>query len=250
MRCFVLGNGPSLNETDLDLLTREVSFGVNRCELIYPNTKWRPTYWVCGDRDLKTPIEIWAEPFLLHYLMGETCYISPKHLNRLHALPFSEKTWEEWTKKRGWPPEWYKTIVQMPRFQTMNLCDIHGTRIGHDDWQPRGWHLPQICRYAGSIPMAIQLAVTMGFDEIYLLGCDLGYSPDGDIHFSKDYTKGDVFVPFTEDWCGYLEGALRYAHELAHRECAKRGIKIFNAGIGGKLDAYPRVKLEDVCAAS
>ena len=241
MRCFILGNGPSLNDTDLDALRTEITFGVNQCELIYPKTSWRPKYWVCNDRDLKIPIGEWAELFLSHYLLGEHCFIAPRHITRLSYLPAHEEIWDSFTKKSGWPAEWKNGIVPIPRFEVLDLCRLHGTRIGMEDKWPLSWHLPQLCLFAGSIPTTIQLAVTMGFDEIYMLGCDLGYKV-GINHFRDDYP---VFRPYDEEWAAYFERALVYAHSLAAKECEARGVKIYNAGTGGKLTAYPRIRLED-----
>jgi len=45
-RCFILGNGPSLNDTDLSLLVSEYTFGVNRIYLLSKNTKFSPTFYV------------------------------------------------------------------------------------------------------------------------------------------------------------------------------------------------------------
>ena len=45
-RIFLIGNGPSLNDMNLDLLENEDTIAMNRIELIYPKTKWRPTYYV------------------------------------------------------------------------------------------------------------------------------------------------------------------------------------------------------------
>ena len=45
-RIFLVGNGPSLNDMNLDLLENEYSIAMNRIELIYPKTKWRPTYYI------------------------------------------------------------------------------------------------------------------------------------------------------------------------------------------------------------
>ena len=44
-RVFLVGNGPSLNDMNLDLLENEDSIAMNRIELIYEKTKWRPTYY-------------------------------------------------------------------------------------------------------------------------------------------------------------------------------------------------------------
>jgi len=45
-RIFLIGNGPSLAWTPLDLLIGEESWGMARVHLIYGSTQWRPTrYW-------------------------------------------------------------------------------------------------------------------------------------------------------------------------------------------------------------
>ena len=35
-------------------------------------------------------------------------------------------------------------------------------------------------------------------------------------------------------------------HEIIKKECDRRGIKIFNATVGGKLETYPRVEIREV----
>lgn len=45
-RCVIIGNGPSLNETNLGLLENEVSFGLNKVFLLFPKITFRPTYVV------------------------------------------------------------------------------------------------------------------------------------------------------------------------------------------------------------
>lgn len=92
--------------------------------------------------------------------------------------------------------------------------------------------------------MAIQLAVRMGYAPIYVLGCDLGYKDaDNQNWFAKGYLPPDAYkADQARRWNALLEGA----HGIAKRECDNLGIGIFNAGIGGDLKAYPRVKLEDI----
>ena len=48
-RCFIVGNGPSLNERDLELIKDEYSFATNRIYNIFNKTAWRPTFYVCVD---------------------------------------------------------------------------------------------------------------------------------------------------------------------------------------------------------
>src|SRR5438477_1743491 len=48
-RCFIIGNGPSLNRTDLSLLKDEFTFGTNRIYLAFDRLNFRPSYYVCSN---------------------------------------------------------------------------------------------------------------------------------------------------------------------------------------------------------
>ena len=45
-RCFIIGNGPSLNQTNLSLLKREYTFGLNRIYLAFDRLGPSTTYYV------------------------------------------------------------------------------------------------------------------------------------------------------------------------------------------------------------
>lgn len=45
-RCFIIGNGPSLNKTDLTLLRGEHTFGMNRFYLMFPRLGFTTTYFL------------------------------------------------------------------------------------------------------------------------------------------------------------------------------------------------------------
>ena len=49
-RCFVIGNGPSLNKMDLSLLKNEYTFGVNGVFYAFDELGFMPTYYVVEDR--------------------------------------------------------------------------------------------------------------------------------------------------------------------------------------------------------
>ena len=49
-RAFVIGNGPSLRVSDLELLRNEITFGSNKVYLAFDQTAWRPTYYSVSDR--------------------------------------------------------------------------------------------------------------------------------------------------------------------------------------------------------
>jgi hypothetical protein len=45
-RCFIIGNGPSLKETDLSRLRGEFTFGVNRIYLMFPELGFPTSYYL------------------------------------------------------------------------------------------------------------------------------------------------------------------------------------------------------------
>jgi hypothetical protein len=49
-RCFIIGNGPSLKNTDLTLLKNEITFGLNRIYLLFSKIGFSTTYFVSVNR--------------------------------------------------------------------------------------------------------------------------------------------------------------------------------------------------------
>jgi hypothetical protein len=45
-RCFIIGNGPSLRQMDLSPLQDEITFGMNRIYLLFPEMQFETTYYV------------------------------------------------------------------------------------------------------------------------------------------------------------------------------------------------------------
>lgn len=89
----------------------------------------------------------------------------------------------------------------------------------------------------------LQIAVYMGFKEIYLLGCDCSYS--------QDKTKQHFIESGHHDNYASIAGkrmicAYKYAKEFAD----KHDIKIYNATRGGMLEVFERVNLEDLFSNS
>jgi tetratricopeptide (TPR) repeat protein len=106
--------------------------------------------------------------------------------------------------------------------------------------------------------MALEIALFMGFSEIYLLGCDhdwilhVGESR----HFYQEEAHALVRAGLNE-WAdvpeeGYLEGQCQHLinlwqqYKALKRIARGRGIQIINATQGGLLDVFPRVTLESL----
>ena len=48
-RCFLMGNGPSLNQMDLSVFENDIVFASNRCYLLYDQIDWRPKFYASVD---------------------------------------------------------------------------------------------------------------------------------------------------------------------------------------------------------
>lgn len=215
MRAFIIGNGPSLKKTNLDLLQHEISFGCNRISMHYNSTKWRPTHYVRAEEPGILLPETYQDDILLHDSLG--CEI--------------------WAN--GYFFQNMKELGRQDNIHLIRAC-THYLSNFDEDVCPTQWHLPLLCSFGSTVNVAIQIAVNQGYDPIYLVGCDLGYREGGHNHFTPEYEKG-------------LEGALRPARYanlntfMAHVNAVRSSpVKIYNATIGGELEVYERVRYESL----
>lgn len=210
-RAFIVGNGLSLKQTNLELLKGEVCYGVNSINLIYPHTTWRPTIYIRAEEAETQSPAVYREDM------------------RMHLEDIKCEVWaNQWFIKEA--PE----LGKYKNFHTIAACDHY---IKHFDQQdsPHLWHLPLLCTFGSSVNVAIQLAVQQGYGPIYLIGCDLDYKEKHN-HFDENYTVGSRSPR-------YNNMDILAAHMVAARSSP---VKIYNAGVGGSLEAYERVKLESL----
>ncbi|MBP3458859.1 MAG: DUF115 domain-containing protein [Lachnospiraceae bacterium] len=227
-RCFIIGNGPSLRIEDLELLKGEITFGANRIFKLFENTDWRPTYYLCTD-----------------YLMYG---LDHKEINRIDAqLRFVP------IERALAAGEIYDEITYYNR--TVNCVSIKNGKIIRSKEFEFSDNIEEVVRGGQTVLYdAIQIAVYMGFSEIYLYGVDCDYKfevlEDGTIvendvkenHFSKSYDEG------LEDAIAVVAPlyAARLAFQKGKEECEARGIIIKNATRGGKLEVFERTSLEEL----
>ena len=86
----------------------------------------------------------------------------------------------------------------------------------------------------------------MGFKKIYLIGFDYDYIISRrQNHFYEEqdrgYSSNDLFVNYSnlelaENLYDYLKRL-----DIIHKSFQKENIQVFNAGIGGMTDTFPRV---------
>lgn len=205
-RCFIVATGPSLRVDDLNLLesNHEICISMNRIYNIFDETKWRPDYYVIQDlkmiEDLKETISALDLP--VKFVSGA-----------------SSDYWEQ------------KVSSKSIKFNFVNLLEMGKL--------PFFSNRVDKCIYEGmTVTYAcLQMAVYMGFKEIYLLGLDHNYSNDlyaGSNHFAGYDT--DKRIRLNTVHIGQNE----LAYISAKKYAEQNGIKIYNATRGGKLEVFER----------
>ncbi len=89
----------------------------------------------------------------------------------------------------------------------------------------------------------IQFAAYMGFKEIYLIGVDCNYSKDNSVITADSYFDKRLFNASRTYAAPEVDTNL-LAFARAKEVCDKRGVNIYNATRGGKLEIFPRVDFD------
>lgn len=213
-RAFIIGNGPSLKETDLSKMSGELTFASNDFRLLFH--KLTPTYWVVEDAMYISEYSKEIDGYKGEKLIS----VWSKH-HQFGSTILDEESVTYFMPDGSW---WYRYGLML----FANRLD-------------RG-----IISSCGTVTFSMmQLAYLLGSREIYLVGVDHtlpeGYGETN--HFTEDYCvklskhHGALIDlqakrPFVRINAGY-----KAAREFADEQ----GIIIRNATHGGKLEAFERV---------
>lgn len=223
-RAFVVGNGPSLNKTDLSLLKTEVTFCTNSFYHKYDEIDWRPTFYMVED-----------------HLVAED------NASELNALTGSTKLF---------PAYLAYCLNEGPA----TLFFDHRPRPSYPDGFDFSDDIAH-CTYTGCTVTftALQAAAAFGFEEIFLIGVDADYKIPDSVKRSDEY--GVAVLDMDEDDPNHFSGAyfgrgkrwhdpqvdkMIEAYKQAKRDTEAKGRAILNATVGGRLEVFHRIDLEDV----
>ena len=220
-RCFIVCTGPSLTIDDLEMLDNEICFSMNSIVRLFDKTKWRPTYYGIIGPNVYFDNE--------EYITSENIkniFVSNKLRKKIKASISNN------------------TFLMLRCNRPYTLLNPHTSKY---NFKQRFSDNAFSYVYGGSSVtyILLQIAVYMGFKEIYLLGCDCDYSGDN-LHMAEiEYRSGEG-VRFVMSRSDEIISSLISGHIKAREYADTHGIKIFNATRGGKLEIYERVNLEDV----
>ena len=217
--CFIIGNGPSLTVEDLNTLhDRGIdTFAVNRIYQIFPQTRWRPTYFVSTDA------------VMLRDKLAEAEAIPAK----IKFIPLQNK---------------YYLGIKIKGAKYFFRNDLR------EKDQPEGFSLDctEQVNMRGTVTIAcMQLAMHLGYKHIYLLGIDHNFdkiiTENGEViidpsvknYFIEGYDQ-DVITEVQHDL-----GNTTRAYYDVRRFIDKTDVNIYNASRKTKLEAFPKVSFEE-----
>jgi len=226
-RAFLIGNGPSLNRTPLHLLQDEFTLCLNRFNLMFERLAWRPTMYMCVDERV-------AED-------------NASEINELVPMV-----------RYAFFPDIHPSGIDFRKF--INYADnVYWLSL---NWGGFYQDLPHVGLGGTVANTALQVLCFMGFSPIYLVGVDMDYkdhktaikhdqrnwtstSDDDPSHFDPRYFgKGRKYHrPGPKE---YGLPSLQRGKEITDQ----LGIQVLNAGVGGLLEAFPRVEFRSLFSQS
>lgn len=208
---LVIGNGPSLNKTPLDEFKHVHSIGMNKIDLIYDRTSWRPDFVVCvNNLVVRQHQDIFANSEVPIYL--------------------SWKARKQIKKENREQVNYFLTLYSSDFSKNIN----------------KGLGSSATVTYS-----ALQFAYFVGANPVILFGVDHSFKFEGkkndyakakgeDVnHFDPNYFKQG-------SWWGLPDlDASEREYMLARKAFESDGRVVYDATINGNLDVFPKISLEE-----
>lgn len=223
-RCFIIGNGPSLKIADLDRI-KDDCFACNRIYGLYDKTEWRPKFYGIQDPkvmdaivdagELKKGFDGCKYVFLPYQMRNKFGKLLGNNKLRLFYKRYISIYSKDGKHQEGF----------IPFSDDMNKGLYDGMSITYG---------------------LMQLAVFMGYKEIYLLGIDHNYSiNNGVVDAKNSYAEGIKPIDMSKQLPPELE-ICEISFREAKRYADSHGIIIKNATRGGKLEVFERINIEEL----
>jgi hypothetical protein len=205
-RVVLIGNGPSLRNTDLRKIAGEYTIGLNRIYLNYPNMGFEPTFYCC------------TNPLVLEQFCAEIDRLGSVRFLGAGSRPLFKKTWNT--------------------FFMESIPDVGFA----NDLSPRRWHEGWTVTYCGmqvAYHLGFDEVILVGVDHHFAKAGEPNQMAtsggDDENHFHKDYFGKGVA------W-HYPDLARSEQHyRIAKQEFEKAGRRIIDATIDGKLNIFQKV---------
>jgi hypothetical protein len=219
-RVFLIGNGPSLNETPLFMLRNEYTMSLNRFYMLHERLNWHPSFYMCVDPVVVPDIASEINKQVSNYSLSAFLSIHKEYID-----PKPNVLWIH-----GMVPNWYSTYI------------------------------PLTGKAATVAFYALQVLTYLGFNEIYLVGVDQNYQLHTTVKTIKgreiESVKDDDPNHFDPRYFGkgrkYHQADANMAREMiesfevAYKASQKHNFTIYNAGFNSQLNVFERKNFYDV----
>ncbi len=224
-RVFIVATGPSLTMEDLEKLRNENTISMNSIVNVFSKTDFRPTYYMISDGIVYNRLT-----HAQTLMPAERVFVGIGNINTKWNINLKD--------------------VNRPEDKSINLFPVDRTRtlkhlyINKDQFNTYfSFEVKQGFADGGTITyLAMQMAVYMGFKEIYLLGVDCNFLGDR-VHFDeKENSRKSRDIK-----TAYLNAFQnKVAYECARTSIEDTEVRIFNATRGGSLEVFPRVDFDSL----
>lgn len=239
-RCFILGSGPSINNQDLSLLKNDNCI-VSNWFILHPQYSMIKPQYYC----------IWAQHFFGTAMDSTTWnpvvnfneFLYP-HINNesesIKVFPSFFRDSIESQKLFSDHTIIYLDIELSPKINEINFFETDITK--------KLYHGGTVV-----INFCIPLAISLGYKEIYLVGCDCNYTKQKHFYdegvgkqtinndkLSQKQVDLNVLLSFSKN------GDVMQSYSVVKQYCDNIGVKIYNATDGGYLNVFDRVKYESL----
>ncbi|MFC1524554.1 6-hydroxymethylpterin diphosphokinase MptE-like protein [Thermodesulfobacteriota bacterium] len=232
-RAFIICNGPSLNEIDLDLLKDEITIGTNGLYLSFGKSDFRPTYYLVEDdlvaedraedlSNINGPLKLFAQR-LAYCLQRDEDVIFLRHCPNSNPWNLEQK---------------YNIGLEMPFSPDISVVSFGGNTVTYT---------------------CLQLAYHLGVREVFIIGADHNFIVP-DRYSEKDIDENYVIESQEDDanhfnqdyfgkgfrWHNPKVHKLEKSYRNARQFFEFNGGMIFNATVGGHLEVFDRIPFLDL----
>lgn len=209
---LVIGNGPSLNKTPLNDYTGLPAIGMNKIDMIFERTTWRPSTIVC----LNNVVAI------------------------QHQDVFAASTIPTFV---AWKSRWFLKRKNRQALRYFNVRESNDFVLDPSE---------SFGSSATVTYIALQLAFLTGADPVVIFGVDHSFKYSGEAstyqrrtgddenHFHPDYFKSGTI------WGTPDLDQSEIEYEKAHAAFKKAGRRIYDATVGGKLTIFPKLTVAEL----
>jgi hypothetical protein len=214
-RAFIIGNGPSLKNTDLTFLRDEYTFGMNRIYLLFPELGFQTSFYLA-----------------INSLVVEQCADDIRRLSMPRFLSWRShaayQAGEQDHPENNEDPIYLHTTYTGPKFAQ----DVRG----------RLWEGATVTY------VALQMAFYMGFEQVILVGVDHSFSAQGKPNATitsqgedRDHFDGAYFGKGFRWQLPDLDTSEKGYH-MARQAYEAAGRQVLDATVGGKLQVFPKIE--------